>query len=175
MSNALLKPFTKDEKANFICDNINLKFEETETALFALEKNEIMVDGEPAVNPEYDNEQFLLYQADKLNEAVFKCSEKRYSQTFTVELHKQECVFDTTEQTQSDLQTAAIVTSTGGTYNNWVTNNGVVLNLTAEDIQTVFGLFFALVSPLYTKQLEYVEQINSCETIEELEKIEISY
>lgn len=175
MSNTLSKPFTKDEKSIFICDNNALRIEETETALFALEKNEIMVDGEPAVNPDYEAEQLQKAKELKLNEAVYKCSEKRYNQTFTVEIQEQECEFDTTEQTQSDLQTAAIVTANGGTYDNWVTNNGVVLNLTAEDIQTVFGQFFALVSPLYTKQLEYVEHINACETIEELENTVINY
>ena len=138
---------------------------------------EYVLDGDEYVlnDDNYKKKQFELLRADKLNEAVFKCSEKRYSQTFTVELQEKICEFDTTEQTQSDLQTAAIVTSMGGTYDNWVTNNGVVLNLTAEDIQTVFGQFFALVSPLYTKQLEYIEQINACETAEEIEAIVIDY
>lgn len=175
MSNTLLKPYTKDEKAKFICDNNNSRLEETEIALFALEDNEIMVDGEPAVNPDYEQEQLEKAKNLKLNEAVIKCSEKRYNQAFIVELQEQECIFDTTEQTQTDLQTAAIVTTNGGTYDNWVTNNGVVLNLTSQDIQAVFVQFFSLVSPLYIKQLAYIEQINACETTEELENIEIEY
>lgn len=135
----------------------------------------IVVDNELVINPDYEREHFEQVKALKLKEAETKCSEKRYNQTFTVELQEQECEFDTTEQTQSDLQTAAIVTSTGGTYDNWVTNNGVVLNLTAEDVQMVFVQFFSLVSPLYTKQLEYIQQINACETAEEIEAIVINY
>lgn len=136
-----------------------------------------VLDGDEYVlyDDNYKAKQLELLRTEKLNEAVVKCSEKRYNQTFTVELQGQECEFDTTEQTQSDLQTAAIVTATGATYDNWVTNNGVVLNLTAEDIQSVFAVFFSLISPLYTKQLEYIEQINACETVEELEAIVINY
>lgn len=124
---------------------------------------------------EWEHEHFEQVKALKLKEAETKCTEKRYNQTFTVELQEQECEFDTTEQTQSDLQTAAIVTSSGGTYDNWVTNNGVVLNLTMQDVQTVFAQFFSLVSPLYTKQLEYIQEINACTTAEEVENIVINY
>lgn len=176
MSNTLLKPYTNLERGKFICDNSDLRFEETETALFALEDNEMIVDGEPVINPDYEQEQFESVKSSKLKEAETKCTEKRYSQFFTVELQGQECEFDTTEKTQSDLETAGIfINSTGGVYPDWVTNNGVKLDLTAEDMIIIFQAFFPLVSPLYIKQLAYIEQINACETMEELENIEITY
>ena len=178
MSYKLEKPYTDTQRADFIVEynrKNGLRIEETDKNLFALESNEIIVDGEPVINPDYEREHFEQVRALKLKETETKCTEKRYSQTFTVELQEQECEFDTTEQTQSDLQTAAIVTSSGGTYDNWVTNNGVVLNLTMQDVQTVFAQFFLLVSPLYTKQLEYVQQINACTTAEEVETIVINY
>ena len=178
MSYKLEKPYTGTQRADFIVEynhKNGLKIEETDKNLFALEANEIIVDGEPIINPDYENEHLEEVRALKLKEAETKCSEKRYNQTFTVELQEQECEFDTTEQTQSDLQTAAIVTSSGSTYDNWVTNNGVVLNLTTEDVQAVFVQFFSLVSPLYTKQLEYVQEINACTTAEEVDAIIINY
>ncbi len=150
-----------------------------DTALYNLDKIEETEDVYVLNGDEYVLKTSKAYfdevKVEKLKEAEVKCSEKRYSQVFTVELQEQECEFDTTEQTQSDLQTAAIVTSTGATYDNWVTNNGVVINLTAQDVQAVFAEFFSLVSPLYSKQLEYVQEINACETVEELEEIEIIY
>lgn len=65
MSYKLEKPYTTEEKDNFIfkynqdCfqEGYHCRIEETETALYALEDNEIMVDGEPQINPDYEKEQ----------------------------------------------------------------------------------------------------------------------
>ena len=59
MSYKLEKPYTEIERADFIVlhnHQNNRKIEETETALFALEDDEIMVDGQPQINPDYENE-----------------------------------------------------------------------------------------------------------------------
>ena len=60
MSYKLEKPYTEIERADFIVlhnHQNNRKIEETETALFALEDNEIMVNGEPQMNPDYEEKQ----------------------------------------------------------------------------------------------------------------------
>lgn len=60
MSYKLEKPYTEIERADFIVlhnHQNNRKIEETETALFALEDNEVMVDGEPQINPDYEEKQ----------------------------------------------------------------------------------------------------------------------
>ena len=60
MSYILEKPYTEKEKQDFIVEynhNQSLKIEETEIALYALEVNEIMVDGVPQVDPEYEAKQ----------------------------------------------------------------------------------------------------------------------
>ena len=111
----------------------------------------------------------------KLKENSEKLNKKRYGQVFTVTLHGHECVFDTSEQTQSDLQTAAIVTSSGETYDNWVTNNGVCLNLSADDVRTVFSGFFPLVSPLYQLDLQYKNAIQNALTVEDVNSVKIIY
>jgi NACalpha-BTF3-like transcription factor len=60
MSYQLNKPYTTRQRADFIV-NYNhqngLTIEETALALYALEANEIMQDGEPIVNPDYEKEQ----------------------------------------------------------------------------------------------------------------------
>lgn len=61
MSYKLDKPFTQQQKNEFL-DKYNrnenmLRIEETETALYALEVNEIMVDGVPVIDPEYEAKQ----------------------------------------------------------------------------------------------------------------------
>ena len=60
MSYKLEKPYTEIERADFIVlhnHQNNRKIEETDKALFALEDNEIMVDGEPQINPDYEEKQ----------------------------------------------------------------------------------------------------------------------
>ena len=65
MSYRLNKPFTAEEKDNFIfkynqdCfhEGYHCRIEETDEALFALEDNEIMVDGEPVIDPDYEEKQ----------------------------------------------------------------------------------------------------------------------
>ena len=65
MSYRLNKPFTAEEKDNFIfkynqdCfhEGYHCRIEETDKALFALEDNEIMVDGEPVIDPDYEEKQ----------------------------------------------------------------------------------------------------------------------
>lgn len=60
MSYKLEHPYTEEQRANFIVEynhNRSLTIEETEQALFALEKDEIMQEGEPIKNPNYEEEQ----------------------------------------------------------------------------------------------------------------------
>ena len=66
MSYKLDKPFTQQQKNEFLekynRDENMLRIEETDNALYSLEANEIMVDGEPAVDPEYEAKQAQLEQ-----------------------------------------------------------------------------------------------------------------
>lgn len=61
MSYTLNKPYTDEEYADFVVEhnhNNGLLIEETETAVYALEPNEIMGDaGVPVINPNYEAEQ----------------------------------------------------------------------------------------------------------------------
>ena len=120
-------------------------------------------------------EKFNIAKHNKIVENNEKAKEFRYNQTFTVEVQGQECVFDTSDETQRDLNTATdYCLATGKTYNNWTTNNGVVLNLTIEDINIIFEEFKQQ-ADVYAKWLEYDTAIESAETIEQLDEIEINY
>lgn len=60
MSYQLQKPYTEKQRLDFIVQyshNQGLVIEETSEALYALEANEIMVDGKPQVDPEYEAKQ----------------------------------------------------------------------------------------------------------------------
>lgn len=83
MSYKLKKPYAEFERINFIVKHNhknNLEIEETESALYALEKNEIMKNGEPTVDPEYENkiaEQEKEKQIRILKQRLKELDEKR--------------------------------------------------------------------------------------------------
>lgn len=125
--------------------------------------------------PHYtEQEKFEIAKANKYEENDFKASEARYNQEFTLIVQEQECLFDTTEQTQRDLLTAFAVCSTGATYDGWVTNNGVELDLTLEDVALISATFKEK-SNVYGKWNEYKQAIDNAETIAEVEEIIINY
>lgn len=124
---------------------------------------------------EYNSRKIHELKKQKTFENNMAAKDFRYNQTFTVEVQGQECIFDTSDETQRDLNTATnYCLATGGTYDNWTTNNDVVLNLTLEDITTIFTAFKAQ-ADVYTKWLEYDTAIKEAETLEQLEEIDISY
>lgn len=135
----------------------------------------IYYDGEIVINPEWYNIQLNKRKQQRIAENDTKAEEYRYNQEFIVTIQGKECVFDTKEKTQNDLNTATnFCLATGGTYDGWVTNNGIKLNLTLEDINIIFAEFKAK-ADVYSLWAEYKEAIEQAETIEELDKIEISY
>lgn len=72
MSYKLDKPCSDKDRADFIVQynhKEGLLIEETENAIFALLKNEIMENGKPIVNPNYENE--LVEKRKKLFEQEF--------------------------------------------------------------------------------------------------------
>ena len=76
MSYKLTKPYTDKQRIDFIVEyiyNKGLVIEETSTALYALEANEIMVDGKPQVDPEYEAKQIQARQ-EAFNKAFFATS-----------------------------------------------------------------------------------------------------
>ena len=80
MSYQLIKPYTEQERLDFIVKynhNMGLLIEETDVALYALEANEIMLDGVPQLDPEFDNKQLQLKREEKLQELTNALTDKQ--------------------------------------------------------------------------------------------------
>lgn len=125
--------------------------------------------------PHYtEEEKFNMTVEAKYKENNTKANTARYSQEFTLTIQDKECVFDTNQTTQADLLTAFAVCSTGATYDGWVTNNGIVLDLTMEDIVLISAVFKEK-SNVYGKWNTYKTMIDNATTLEEVEAIVIDY
>lgn len=161
----LIKPYTKKAKNEFVEKYKNeYRFEESDKALWALKYYEIL---------EGDSIRYVLREM-KYEENDRKADEKRYNQEFTITVQGKLCVFDTSAKTQADLLTAFAVCSTGETYDGWITNNGVILNLTLEDVSYI-SVMFKKLSDVYPKWKEYKTRIDNAVTVADLEAIEIIY
>lgn len=159
----LNKPYDEIDKLDFIVTNnhqLGYEIKETETALEAWGLTE--------------EENLTLAKKNKYSENDEKAKDARYNQEFTITVQEQECVFDTSAQTQADLLTAFAVCSTGETYDGWVTNNGVELNLTLEDVTLISNTFKEL-SNVYGKWNQFKEQIDAAQTIADVQAIDIDY
>jgi len=173
--------FDKDKQAymykinNPLCTVTNEQWHEF--CLLKLGKDyDISADGivDLRVTPEYIVEEIIRLKREKKTENNEKLARARTSHTFTVTLQGQECVFDTTKQTQSDLNSAAISASIGQPW-VWTTNNRVVLELTSEDVQAVAIAYSQAVNEDISKWSYYDELIDIAETLEQLKEIEINY
>lgn len=161
----LIKPYTKKAKREFIKKyEESCRFEESDKALWALKYYEILK----------GNTVSFVLRDMKHQENNEKAKEARYNQEFSIEIQGQECIFNTSDETQRDLLTAFAVCSTGVTYDDWTTNNGVKLNLTLEDV-TLIAAKFKELSNVYSKWNDFKEQIDKAVTVEELENIVIDY
>lgn len=134
----------------------------------------VIVNNELVVNPQYDQLRLEQSRQAKYTENDQKADVARYNQEFTITIQNKECVFDTKEKTQTDLLTAFAVCSGGVTYDGWVTNNGVELDLTLEDVALISQVFKEK-SSVYGKWNEYREEISNAVTYQEVERIVIDY
>lgn len=79
MSYKLEKPYTDEQYADFVVEhnhNNGRTIEETETALYALEANEIIVDGEPVIDPDYEAK---IAQAEAERVARLTCTKRVFA------------------------------------------------------------------------------------------------
>ena len=180
MSYCLKKPYTDTQRADFIVEynrKNGLKIEETDKNLFALEPNEIIVDGEPVIDPDYEQEHFEQVKALKLKENDEKVN-IALVHTFTIEVgeNKTPCEFIYNEKTERNLNSSAIG-FLAGQYETkqWTDEQGITVNLTAEDVAAVLLTFNDFANELWEKWGDYHTQINACTTAEEIEAIVINY
>ncbi len=71
MSYQLQKPYTDKQRADFIVEynhNRSMAVFETENCLYALEANEIMVNGEPEIDVDYESKQAEKERQNRIKE-----------------------------------------------------------------------------------------------------------
>mgnify|MGYP006906512916 CR=1 FL=1 len=79
MSYRLEKPYTEKQKADFIVEYnhiLGLKIEETSAGLFALEDNELMLNGEIITNPNYEKE-LLEKESERISKLT--CTKRNFA------------------------------------------------------------------------------------------------
>lgn len=124
---------------------------------------------------EYNRQNLIKTKQNLLNINDNTANFIRYNNEFIVNIQNKDCLFKTNTETQVDIQTALLTLLSGAnTYDSWITENGIELNLTLEDIKIISNKFKET-SNIYPKWLYYYDKINNCNNIEELNNLTIDY
>lgn len=145
----------------------HIEYEELKTRV-----KEVLVYDE--TQEEADSRELRQAKESKRNENNTKADMTRYNQEFLVTIQDKECVFDTSDKTQKDLLTAFAICSTGESYDGWITNNNIKLDLTMEDLMIIYPEFKQR-SNVYDKWSYFETQIENATTKEEVDNIIIDY
>lgn len=185
MSYKLKKTCTDKQRADFIVKynhNLGLQIEETESAFYALEPDEIMQDGVPVKNPNYAEEQLAKAKASKLAEIDAKAYE--YENKGLIEY--------TGKTAEGEIKTVEIETTVvnigkiNGLINMfnakliteypWSSKDDTPIILTVEDAYNLTALFAQFSADIWmVKQPYYKGVVNQAQTAEEVNAIEIDY
>lgn len=185
MSYKLDKPYTDIQRADFIVLHNHQNgriIEETETALFALEPDEIMQEGLPVKNPDYETEQLAYAKESKTQEAT----DKAYS-------FEEKDALVTVNATNLKTRASGIYHIEGNLTNNikmsayastlddttvvpWNTKENVNILLNKTACQTLTSLMSQLNAKLWTVDFPtYLAQIDAAATADEVNAINIEY
>ena len=145
-----------------------------ELEIKSTQKEIILYNGKYVFKRDVSNDLFRDAVTQKRQENEQKADEARYNQEFVVTLQNKECIFDTTDKTQKDLLTAFAICSTGETYDGWVTNNNITIDLTMDDLMVIYPEFKQR-SNVYEKWSYFETQISNARTIADIEAIIIDY
>ena len=185
MSYKLDKPYTDIQRADFIVLHNHQNgriIEETETALFALEPDEIMQEGLPVKNPDYETEQLAYAKESKTQEAT----DKAYS-------FEEKDALVTVNATNLKTRASGIYHIEGNLTNNikmsayaqalsdtdvvpWNTKENVNILLNKTACEALTSLMSQMNAKLWTVDFPtYLAQIDTCETADEVNAINIEY
>ena len=163
---------TETERCDFIVlhnHNNGRRIEETDEYLYALEPNEIMQDGEPVINPEWDSIELANAKADKI-----ALNDRLRDETLYGGVTYQNILFDS--DTDQKVNLLATVSAMGDEDTIlWFGMDNQGLLCTKADLIAIGGLITELHSFCWQNNAYIKEQIAEAETLEELEAIEISY
>lgn len=99
-------------------------------------------------------------------------------QTFTIQVgtDKTPCQFIYNEKTERNLNSSALgfITKQYETK-DWTDEQGITVQLTAEDVATILLTFNTFANGVWAKWGEYKQQIENAQTIEEINNINLDY
>ena len=177
MSYTLQKPYTDTERADFIVlhnHNNGRKIEETSAALYALEADEIMQDGQPVKNPDYESEQLEKAKVAKLaeNKSAYESALKS-GITYKGEL------FDCDTLAAVRIMGQMIATQSQAIAEEstieWFDYNYKPVTLSISEFIEFAGLVTLNTRRIETLNCSFNTAIEAAQTMEELESIEIDY
>ena len=164
MSYKLEKPYTETEYADFVVLHSHTNgrlIEETDTAIYALEPNEIMQEGLPVVNPDYEQEQAekealrkaqLNLTAADVERAIYKAKGIDFDDVITL-IEAQPLSED--ETPTIDIKALKIELKANNFYrgNPYIDAVGTLLGFTSEQLDEFFETndYTKLLTPVVTE------------------------
>lgn len=186
MSYKLDKPYTDDERADFIVlhNHTNgLLIEETDDAIYALEAWEIFIDGEVIDNTEaYDAEQFTKAKEAKTQEAtdkayVFEQTDALITVKATNAMTRVSDLYHIEGHFTNMIKISAYAQSMGDEeILPWNTKENINVFLNKEGCGKLSALMQQMNVKLWTVDFPtYIAQIEACTTVDEVNAINIEY
>ena len=174
MGYTLAKPFSDVARADFICEHQGLNYYEDDNCKIMYENTEKIVDGEVvdrSQDADYIAEQLAKAKADKLQENTTKRDAR-----LIAGVSYKDILFDSDQDQKINLSAIASTMSDTDTI-TWYGKDGVSsLSCTKTDIEAIGKLIIALTQNVWGNlNPTYIDKINACKTIEELNEIEIDY
>lgn len=172
MSYTLQKPYTQIQKSDFIVlhnHQNGRKIEETDTALYALEADEIMQDGEPVQNPNYAQEQLAAAKESKLKEI-----NTAKEQAFKAGFYFNEKHFDCDDRAQTRLS-AQFATAKPDTDIIWLDYDYCPVTFTHEQFVQLCNTATSIVSAIEFLTGQYLSSVESAASIEDVNNITPNY
>ena len=172
MSYKLEKPYTDIKRADFVVlhnHQHGRKIEETQTALYALEPDEIMQDGLPVKNPDYAAEQLAIAKETKVSE-INSAKEAAFKAGF----YFNEKHFDCDDRAQTRLA-AQFAIAKPDTEIVWLDYDYEPVAFSYEQFVQLCNTATNIVSAIEFLTGQYLSAVNECETVEEIEAIEADY
>lgn len=177
MSYILQKPYTDKQRADFIVlhNHQNCrKIEETSAALYALEEDEIMQDGQPVKNPDYESEQLANAKETKLteNKTAYDAALKA-GVTYKGELF--DCDTLAAVRIMGQMVAAQAQAIADEETIDWFDYNYKPVTLTISEFMELAGLVTLNTRRIETLNCGFNTAVENAQTIEEIEAIEIDY
>lgn len=177
MSYKLEKPYTDRERADFVVlynHNQGLIIVETDTALYALDADEIMQNGAPVKNPNYAAEQLEAEKAKRLEE-----NKEAYNAALKAGVTYKNALFDcdtlAAVRVMGQMAAMQAMAISEEPTIDWFDYDYQPVTLTTEEFLELAGLITLNTRRIETLNCGFNTAISGAESLAELEAINISY